>query len=176
MHDNALIDPETNKPEIILDYNMTKGGVDTVDQMCGSYNVSRVNKRWPLQLFFSFMNVAGINAFVLHKLSMDNNKLERRLFLKSLAYDLMKPHLSERAGILTLPLDIRVFLEKYREKTNDESTSDEPPPKRTKGRCAPCGRKKNVTTTMTCNKCKTFCCKNHSIKTILCLQCSENLS
>lgn len=176
MHDDAKIDEETNKPEMILDYNMTKGGVDTVDQMCSSYSVSRINRRWPLTLFFSFMNMAGINALVLYQLSTAGQKLQRRLFLKSLAYDLMKPHLIERARIPTLPLDIRVFLEKYRENSNDEGNSGEPPAKKPKGRCAPCGRKKNVTTTMTCHKCNQFCCKNHSIKTIVCLQCSEDLS
>ena len=29
MHDSAVMDEATKKPEIILDYNMTKGGVDT---------------------------------------------------------------------------------------------------------------------------------------------------
>jgi hypothetical protein len=32
------------KPEIILDYNMTKGGVDTCDKMCALYSVSRVTR------------------------------------------------------------------------------------------------------------------------------------
>jgi hypothetical protein len=33
MHHSNEIDEETNKPSIIVDYNMTKGGVDTVDQL-----------------------------------------------------------------------------------------------------------------------------------------------
>jgi hypothetical protein len=34
MHDSRVMDEATQKPEIILDYNMTKGGVDTCDKMC----------------------------------------------------------------------------------------------------------------------------------------------
>lgn len=32
---------ELQKPEMITFYNKTKGGVDTVDKICASYNVSR---------------------------------------------------------------------------------------------------------------------------------------
>ncbi|CAF5111822.1 unnamed protein product, partial [Rotaria sp. Silwood1] len=35
-HDNQ-VDNKTGKPVIILDYNKTKGAVDTVDQMCHKY-------------------------------------------------------------------------------------------------------------------------------------------
>ena len=56
---------ETKKPEIIMDYNMTKGGVHTVDQMCSNYSVARITKRWPMAIFYSLMNIAGINAQVL---------------------------------------------------------------------------------------------------------------
>ena len=53
------------KPEIILDYNMTKGGVDTCDKMCALYSVSRVTRRWPLAVFYILMNIAGINSWVI---------------------------------------------------------------------------------------------------------------
>ena len=45
MHDSGVMDEATKKPEIILDYNMTKGGVDTCDKMCALYSVSRVTRR-----------------------------------------------------------------------------------------------------------------------------------
>lgn len=34
MHHKSAIDPDTNKPESIIEYNSTKGQVDTVDKMC----------------------------------------------------------------------------------------------------------------------------------------------
>jgi hypothetical protein len=56
---------ELRKPEIITTYNLTKGGVDTVDQLCATYDVSRNSRRWPLTVFCALLNVAGINAQVI---------------------------------------------------------------------------------------------------------------
>ena len=52
MHRDAKVDAETKKPEIIQFYNSTKGGVDTIDQLCGNYSVTRRTRRWPLCVFF----------------------------------------------------------------------------------------------------------------------------
>jgi hypothetical protein len=41
-HDNQ-VDNKTGKPIIILDYNKTKGAVDTVDQMCHKYTVKNIS-------------------------------------------------------------------------------------------------------------------------------------
>ncbi|XP_055928585.1 piggyBac transposable element-derived protein 4-like [Argiope bruennichi] len=62
LHDKAEIDGDSGKPEVILDYNMTKGGVDTCDKMCSAYSVSQITRRWPLVLFYIMMNIAGINS------------------------------------------------------------------------------------------------------------------
>ncbi|XP_060868067.1 uncharacterized protein LOC132943205 [Metopolophium dirhodum] len=106
MYHDSKIDVKTHKPEIIMDYNCTKGGVDTVDKMCAAYSVSRITKRWPLVIFYSLMNIAGINAQVLFSYSKHNNAHKmRRLFLKTLAFDLMKEHLASRAQISSLPSD-----------------------------------------------------------------------
>ncbi|KAJ8932206.1 hypothetical protein NQ314_014840 [Rhamnusium bicolor] len=54
-HDN--IDKKTkyqNKPEIITFYNSTKGGVDTVDQLCSSYDVVRNTRRRSMVIFIPF--------------------------------------------------------------------------------------------------------------------------
>lgn len=57
---------EKRKPEIITFYNNTKYGVDVVDKMCGSYDVSRNSRRWPLTVFFDMMNISAINGYVVH--------------------------------------------------------------------------------------------------------------
>lgn len=68
MHHDAAIDESTTdarKPEIITFYNSTKGAVDTVDEMCGSYDAGRNNRRWSLTIFFHFINTAGIqNTYI----------------------------------------------------------------------------------------------------------------
>ncbi|XP_054745674.1 uncharacterized protein LOC129250056 [Anastrepha obliqua] len=47
LHADGQANDETseNKPEVITFYNQTKGGVDTVDQMKGTYSVSRITCR-----------------------------------------------------------------------------------------------------------------------------------
>lgn len=47
-HDNEVHEnTKKKKPEIIHYYNNNKYGVDVVDQMCVSYDVSRTSRRWP---------------------------------------------------------------------------------------------------------------------------------
>ena len=108
MHRDAAVDAETKKPQIIQFYNSTKGGVDTVDQYCGSYSVSRRTRRWPLCVFFHLVNIAGVNGQILFnktRKSVDEAQ-NRRQFLKNLAMSLMKPYLQDRAQLQNLPSDI----------------------------------------------------------------------
>lgn len=74
MHDNGIIDENTQKPEIIMVYNASKGGVGTVDKMCETYNVARGTNRWPMVIFYSVMNVAGINSYVIYVHNNPNKK------------------------------------------------------------------------------------------------------
>ena len=62
MHCDAAVDAETKKPQIIQFCNSTKGGVNTVDQLCGNYSVSRRTRQWPLCVFFHLVNIAGMNG------------------------------------------------------------------------------------------------------------------
>lgn len=89
MHDDAQINEQIGKPEIIMDYNATKGGVDTVDKMCETYNCARRTNRWPMVIFYSLMNVAGINSYIIFGLNNFNIKTNRRKFLETLSYDLI---------------------------------------------------------------------------------------
>jgi hypothetical protein len=64
MHHDGRVDRETGKPDIILDYNATKGSVDTVDQLCHTYSEQRRTKRWPMAYFYNILNITGINSMV----------------------------------------------------------------------------------------------------------------
>ncbi|KAL7846700.1 hypothetical protein SRHO_G00216800 [Serrasalmus rhombeus] len=57
----------THKPEVIEFYNQTKGGVDTLDQMCAHYSCSRKTKRWPLCVLYGMMNAGVINSWIILK-------------------------------------------------------------------------------------------------------------
>ena len=139
MHRDAKVDAETKKPEIIQFYNSTKGGVDTVDQLCGNYSVSRRTRRWPLCVFFHLVTIAGVNGQILFnktRKSVDEAQ-NMRHFLKNLAMSLMKPHLQDRAQLQNLPSDIQSTLSKY--KPQSQVDIYEPPPSRSRKRCRLCG-------------------------------------
>jgi len=63
---------EKGKPEIIMFYNKTKGGVETFDQICSSNSCSRMTKRWPIAIFYGMVNAAGVNASILYHSHMVN--------------------------------------------------------------------------------------------------------
>ncbi|CAJ0957569.1 unnamed protein product [Ranitomeya imitator] len=117
LHDDAAIDPGTGaekKTEIITFYNATKGGVDTADQMCSTFNVSRNIKRWPMVIFFAMLNLGGINSQVIYL----ENKLEplrRRLYLKKLAHELVLGELRRRSvKTIGIPSRLQVQLKRFR--------------------------------------------------------------
>lgn len=70
-HEKVFIDPEESqlkkKPNTIVDYNNTKFGVDSLDQMARFYSVKAPTRRWPLQIFYNILNLASINSWVLYK-------------------------------------------------------------------------------------------------------------
>ena len=64
-HSGPSVDLDTGKPEIVLKYNRGKGGVDHLDQMCGTYTSRKRTTRWPKCVFQHMLDVTAYNAFVL---------------------------------------------------------------------------------------------------------------
>lgn len=100
MHHGADTDEVTGKPEIIADYNRSKGGVDSVDQMCANYCCLRRTKRWPMVIFFTMVNVsAGVNSYVLYEAYENTPKRTRLEFMKDLAKSLVAPLMERRISV-----------------------------------------------------------------------------
>ena len=70
MHRHITTDDETAKPQMVVMYNMTKGGTDMFDQLCNTYSVARQTRRWPLRLWFALMD----QAMILYRLANPNCK------------------------------------------------------------------------------------------------------
>lgn len=64
--DATISDGPKQKPQIILDYNKGKCGVDTLDQLVRTYNCIRKTNRWPIVLFMNLLNISAYNALVLY--------------------------------------------------------------------------------------------------------------
>jgi hypothetical protein len=132
-HDLPDKDKTVRIPEIVDYYNKNKGGVDVLDRMCKNYSTSRNTKRWTVCCNYGFLNVVGVNIFVLWKLnkeeeqsrkrtasgsrtrkeSSSSSRTKRSEFLKSLALKLITPHLRERLKSTSgLQSDLRGLIER----------------------------------------------------------------
>jgi hypothetical protein len=63
-----------NKPEEILFYNMTKGGIDTLDKLCATYSV----QRWSTVLFDLVTNIITVNGMVVFNQVNQNHLRDKK--------------------------------------------------------------------------------------------------
>lgn len=75
------------KPETINFYNQTKYGVDVADQMAKKYSTKAPSRRWPVQIFYNILDLAGINAWIIYK-NITGKSISRLNFLMGLAESL----------------------------------------------------------------------------------------
>lgn len=170
MHIHPDEDKTVSLPEMIVFYNKTKGGVDTFDQLCHTYSVSRKTRRWPLCLFFGLLNTVGINSMILLKQSeaLKKEKISnRRTFLKTLSLQLITPYMEQRRNWPTLSSNIREMINGIL-KTPHKPDRPEGTAKK-QGRCRFCPTSKDRKSKTFCNKCQTPICGEHQIK--MCPNC-----
>ncbi|XP_050509192.1 uncharacterized protein LOC126886348 [Diabrotica virgifera virgifera] len=171
MHYGDDIDPTTNKPEMIITYNETKSGVDVVDKLCAQYNCARSTRRWPRVPFFSVLNVAGINSFVVYTTLNEQSKTPRKEFLLQLSMSLTRDYQRVRAMSNNLPRTIRMRLREICGLPTEQVPVVTPG---TSGRCAVCDWKKNRKTKFYCQICSKYLCLEHV--TPLCISCFKNVN
>lgn len=92
------------KPEIITFYNSTKGGVDTLDKLVGTYPCRRKVNRWPVAVFCNMLDISAYNAFVIFTelnpaWNSNKKKIKRRLFLLDLGFALVRPYIGDRSSL-----------------------------------------------------------------------------
>ena len=63
MHYTDNVSGAKKKPEVILYYNSTKSGVDTMDKMVGHYTTKRKSLRWPVAFFYNIVDI-GLFSFL----------------------------------------------------------------------------------------------------------------
>ncbi|CAF3197701.1 unnamed protein product [Rotaria socialis] len=56
---------ENKLPCAVHDYNQTKCRVVATDQCIGSCTVRRINRRWPMTVFYNLIDIAAINALTI---------------------------------------------------------------------------------------------------------------
>ena len=193
MHSERQINTDSGKPQIIEDYNKTKGGVDTLDQLCSNYSTGRATKRWPTAAFFALIDIMGVNSYIIfnHFQSLVTpepiQSRKRREFIYRLGEELSFPLMLRRLDTNTLTRDLRINITKIL-KNNGKDPIEDPNrvtlaancshEKRRKlenanqTRCYLCPRKENKKCTLRCQECDQLICKDkHMVYT--CIQCSN---
>ncbi|UYV69660.1 hypothetical protein LAZ67_7000129 [Cordylochernes scorpioides] len=118
----------------------TPGGVDMVNQMCGTYSFGRRTNRWPLCLFFDLLNVASINSEIIFKsLNINSPRVPRRIFSKNISLQLFQDHLKIRSQLKNLPRRLHdlIILHSKKAESPEIEMSVESEPKKRK-RCYVC--------------------------------------
>ncbi|XP_059394628.1 piggyBac transposable element-derived protein 4-like [Carassius carassius] len=176
--DDKVSDKDHKKPEIILDYNHTKGGVDNLDKLVATYTCQRKTARWPMVIFFNMLDVSAYNAFVLwteinpswHK----GKNIRRRLFLQELGEALVAPFMKRRHYAPRTPASQNMVMEARACSSTAKKPGCSPissPSKRK--RCQVCEAKKGTKTSMMCSQCNIYICKTHAIITSYCYACKK---
>ena len=168
MHGDKSLGP-SGKPTIIEDYNRTKGGVDTFDQMAAQYSCSRKTKRWPLCVFYGMLNAAVINSWIIHKENTYNTHgrwVQRKQYMQELATGLVKTWAVHRLANHTLPRKLREHICEVFEMPSDPGPSHvqhnvvadmrEPIT-----RCVICPSKADKKTRFRCVACQRAVCNKH---------------
>ena len=107
MHsDKTVSQHEKKQPDIVLYYNLTKGGVDGMDQKVHKYSCKRKSQRWPMTYFFNIVDVSCLAAHIIFKNKFPNHPLGRKdsrsHFIRAVASGLAQAQLFRRQEIPTL--------------------------------------------------------------------------
>ena len=79
---------EATKPEVVVHYNSTMGGIDLSDKVIYHYSAERSCRRYWRKIFFNFLDIALFNASVLYTQN-SAKPVSRYLFLCSIVEDLI---------------------------------------------------------------------------------------
>lgn len=174
--EEGKLDETSKKPTMVEFYNQTKGGVDTLDQMCSIASCSRKTRRWPLCNFYGMLNIAFVNSYIVYvSNNMEANKkpLSRREYIKSLHHKLVEPHMQKRILMPTLQTGLRDSLTHILNmpgssrssltlETEEREAADNPIAKKRKI-CAICPSAKRRMTKSSCYKCNKSLCGEHKL-------------
>lgn len=174
MHSRDDIDPESddaNKPFMLTFYNSTKCGVDVVDEYKATYSVSRTSNRWPLTLFFSLLNIAVLNSFIVYKHKNGQFAAVRRMYIKDLAKGLCRNYLLSRHGQQTLPRQLKRNIHQMLG-LEDEVRQPAADDVGVQGRCGLCDWRKHRKSKTKCSNCNIYICREHTVTT--CVHCADD--
>ena len=150
--------------------------------MCARYTVERANRRWTMAMFYGMINIAAVNALVIHANNMckdqPEKKIKRKDFLLRIAHDLVKPFVTQRYKLSTLPRNIKTAILMCRFVSESEGNAMQGPEhyeaiSRRRGRCHAFSRNRDVKTQFVCIGCVYYVCKDHMSMIVTCETCKN---
>ena len=88
--ENKISDGEKKKPEFILYYIATKGGVDCIDERVATYSIKYISRRLDVPVFCNIVDLSCYNAYILYISVFPNyqhgKRHKSRLFLSDLGH------------------------------------------------------------------------------------------
>lgn len=175
--DAAVSSREDKKPDIILDYNKYKGGVDNLDKVTSTYTCKRKTNRWPMVVFYNMLDVSAYNAFVVWTDTVPGwnagKPFKRRLFLEELGKSLVQPHIEAPQRLPRAQASVSVARELQATPTPASCSRNQAGDYRgnKRKRCQSCPSNKDRKTSTTCHKCKKCICKEHTVTVTYCNSC-----
>ena len=157
MHKDVAISQGQKKlPETVEYYNATKYGVDIIDQMARQQSTKVASRRWPLQIFYNILDLAGINSWILFK-KATGSAISRQKYLLQLMTELQDK-----------PESVSVTEDSDSEEAELLTSSS------FKHCTVICNRQKRNKTKKRCCECKAFTCGPCTAVTkIICKKCKQ---
>lgn len=150
------VSDELKKPGIINSYNKNMGFVDLSDRMANSYGFSRKTMKWPIKLFFHFLNIAVLNAYILFKMKLNLSQTDnisgsvKKIDHKTFRLNLIRQIIEMNCDSASVSRQVRV---------SDASAGHWPEKSAKRRRCVQCHKNKKETKTwIQCKSCGVGLC------------------
>lgn len=156
---------EDAKPEVILYYNKTKGGVDVGDMKTRRYTCQRRTRVWSKKLFMEYIDIACLNGYHILSCNVPEWKQKSRSeYLRVLAEELAIDEIHHRLSSGHLSAQMVKDMEEFIEVFDEEHSLDH-------SVCSFC----NKESTVICQTCKKLCCNEHNkeLSVVICKKCKE---
>ncbi|XP_046679337.1 piggyBac transposable element-derived protein 2-like [Homalodisca vitripennis] len=79
---------EISCPKVVKIYNRHMGGVDQMDSHIGRHHIRMKSKKWYFRLLYHLVDMAVVNAWILHSSMQEENKVSQKEFRTELAVTL----------------------------------------------------------------------------------------
>ena len=89
------------KPVIAEQYNHFMGGVDTLDQLLGTYQYPHKSQKWYHTIYHRVREVALVNGFIVYRKASKLNKLDPKQFHQAVIEKLATTSQESRPSITT---------------------------------------------------------------------------